>query len=257
MPLDLALLLPALAFVLLTILGLARPLRRPRFWPLARVARNLAFSLPGLLANRLLLFPIPLAVAAWAQRHGVGVLHLGALPVWLQVLASVLWLDYAYYWWHRAMHLWPVGWRFHRVHHADEDMDASTAARFHVGEIVLSIGFRVAVVVFSGVSPSTLVLYEVMFQLAALFHHSNWRLGERAEASLSQVLVTPRLHGIHHGSRWDEANSNWGTVFSCWDRLHRTHRDDVPQHELDIGAPDLSGESKLTLKELWLLPWRK
>ena len=237
--------------------GFSTPLRRQKYAQLPRVMRNLLFSLPAFVVMRLALIPIPYGAALWAQEHNFGVLHHLPLPLALQVLAGVVWADYAYYWWHIATHRVPLLWRFHLVHHADEDMDSSTAARFHFGELILSVVFRVAVVVIGGVPAIAVLIFEGAFEAAAQFHHSNWRLSLWFEATLSKCFITPRLHGIHHSVARDEMDSNWGTIFSLWDKIHRSRRDDIAQHEIKIGVPELPHEHDLSIGDLWMMPFRK
>ena len=160
-----------------------------------------------------------------------------ALPAAVQCGLAFLLMDLTFYYWHLANHKLAVLWRFHTVHHLDPDLDVSTALRFHPGEVLLSAGFRVLQVSLLGVSPLTCMLYEGVFQASTLFHHSNVRLPLRAERLLNLVLVTPRMHGIHHSVVAEETNANYATVFSWWDRLHRSMRLDVPQATLVIGVP--------------------
>ena len=249
--------LAAFAFLVFLYRGFAKPLRRQQYAQLPRVLRNLIFSLPAFLVMRLALVPIPYGAALWAQEHNFGVLHHLPIPFALQVLAGVIWADYAYYWWHIATHRVPLLWRFHLVHHADEDMDSSTAARFHFGELMLSVAFRVAFVTVAGMPAIAVLIFEGAFEIAAQFHHSNWRLPLWFEATLSKCFITPRLHGIHHSVKRDEMDSNWGTIFSLWDKIHRSRRDDIAQNEIVIGVPDLPHEHDLTIGELWLMPFRK
>ena len=253
-----ALLLPIAAVTLILLcLQALRPLRRAKHEPNARMARNILFALPAFFVNRVLLLPIPFAVCNWAQMQHFGLFNRFNWPLALQVLVGVLALDYAYYWWHIATHRVPLLWRFHRIHHADEDMDVTTATRFHWAELLVSVLFRSATVWLLGIAPIAFLLYEVLFEIAGQFHHSNWRLNLNTESKLSRLFITPRLHGIHHSVERDETDSNWGTVFSLWDKWHQTRRDDVPQNEIVIGAPDLRHERDLSVWQLWTLPFRK
>jgi sterol desaturase/sphingolipid hydroxylase (fatty acid hydroxylase superfamily) len=136
-------------------------------------------------------------------------------------------------------------------------MDASTAARFHFGELFASVPFRCLVVALLGLNVATILAFELIFELAALFHHSNWRLPRGFERTLSRFFVTPRLHGIHHGERLTQTNSNWGTIFSCWDALHRTFRMDVAQSALRLGAPGYNAPDSYTPAQLLKLPFTK
>jgi sterol desaturase/sphingolipid hydroxylase (fatty acid hydroxylase superfamily) len=165
-------------------------------------------------------------------------------------------MDYAYWWWHWAMHMVPVFWRFHNVHHTDLDLDVSTAARFHFGEMILSTGFLSLAVLLFGIGPIMLVVFFATFEAATLFHHSNWRLPIQVERFLNLILVTPRMHGIHHSIVQRETNSNWGTIFCWWDKLHRTLRRDVPQDAITIGVAAYREENELTLGKLFALPFR-
>ena len=185
-----------------------------------------------------------------------GLLHLLSLPSFVAPLVGFLLLDYFYYWWHVATHRAPFLWRFHSVHHTDLEMDVSTAARFHWGEILISVLLRVALVTLIGASPLTFLIYEIVFECATQFHHSNWRLHETVERGVNRILVTPRMHGTHHSVRREWLDSNWGTVFSWWDKLHGTHRTDAPD-DLKIGLPHHRDPRELTILELWKMPFRK
>ena len=105
----------------------------------------------------------------------------------------------------------------------------STAARFHFGEMIFSVGFLSVAVMVLGIAPIMLLVFFITFETATLFHHSNWRLPIGLERALNLIIVTPRMHGIHHSIVQRETNSNWGTIFCWWDKLHRSLRRDVPR----------------------------
>lgn len=243
-------------FVALLFLQWKYPLRRQHFSRLRRFVRNVVFSGPGFALARISLVPIPLIVAVWAAEQNFGVLHWLPLPHWVAIVIGILIMDYAYWWWHVGLHLVPFLWRFHNVHHSDLDMDVSTATRFHLGEVIFSVPFRVAVVAVFGIDFWTLVIFEVLFEAANLFEHSNWRLPITIERLLNHLLVTPRMHGIHHSIVLRETNSNWGTIFCWWDLLHRTLRRDIPQDAITIGVANYRDEGELTFGKLFLLPFR-
>jgi sterol desaturase/sphingolipid hydroxylase (fatty acid hydroxylase superfamily) len=233
-------------------------LRRQHFSGLRRIVRNLIVSIPSHAVLRWAALPVPLALAAWLQHQHFGLLNwVTTLPVWIRVAAGFLLMDYAYWWWHWANHMVPLFWRFHNVHHTDLDMDVSTASRFHFGEMVFSVGFLSLAVVIFGVGPITLLTFFIVFEAATLFHHSNWRLPIWLERILNRVIVTPRMHGIHHSIVERETNSNWGTIFSWWDKFHRTLRRDIPQDAITIGVPAYRDESELSFGRLWLLPFQR
>jgi sterol desaturase/sphingolipid hydroxylase (fatty acid hydroxylase superfamily) len=243
-------------FLALLLLQWRFPLRRQHFSMLHRLVRNFVLSLPGFAIVRLAMLPIPIAAAMWAEEKHIGLLNWFGLPLWAAVIATFLLMDYAYWWWHRANHMVPFFWRFHHVHHTDLDLDVSTAARFHFGEMFFSIGFLSVAVIVSGISPIMLVAFFISLEAATLFHHSNWRLPIEVERILNLILVTPRMHGIHHSIVQRETNSNWGTIFCCWDKLHRTLRRDVPQDAITIGVAAYREEQELTVGKLLAMPFR-
>src|SRR2546423_4012763 len=244
-------------FGLLLFLQWKWPLRRAHFSGLRRLVRNFLFSIPAFLLLRLALIPIPLALAYWAQGHGVGLLKWLRVPGIAAAVLAFLGMDWAYYWWHWANHRLPFFWRFHNVHHTDLDLDVTTAARFHFGEILLSIPFRLITVVLIGVPPLVYLGFEIVFESATMFHHSNWRLSLGLERILNHVIVTPRMHGIHHSIVERETDSNWGTIFCWWDKIHRSLRRDIPQAEITIGVAAFRDENELTVGKLLTLPFKQ
>src|SRR5438067_2464033 len=147
------------------------PLRRQHFSALRRLLRNCVFSIPGFALVRLAMLPIPLALAVWARDRHVGLLNWFEPSTWIAFIATFLLMDYAYWWWHWANHMVPLFWRFHNVHHTDLDLDVSTAARFHFGELLWSIGFLSLAVLVFGIRPLMLLVFFISFEAATLFHH--------------------------------------------------------------------------------------
>ncbi len=246
----------ACVFLILFLLQWRFPLRRQYFRVLHRLVRNFVLSIPGFAIVRVAMLPIPLAIAVWAKEEHVGLLNWLGVPFWMAISATFLLMDYAYWWWHRANHMIPLFWRFHNVHHTDLDLDVSTAARFHFGEMIFSIGFLSFAVVLFGITPGMLIFFFIVLEGATLFHHSNWRIPIKLERLLNLIVVTPRMHGIHHSIVQRETNSNWGTIFCWWDKLHRTLRRDVPQEALTIGVAAYREEQELTLGKLFAMPFR-
>jgi sterol desaturase/sphingolipid hydroxylase (fatty acid hydroxylase superfamily) len=250
---------PLIAILVLVLLFLQWhfPLRRQHFGLLRRLVRNYVVSIPGFVIVRFAMLPVPFAVAIWAQHRHLGLSNWLGLPAWIAAAVAFALMDYAYWWWHWANHMIPLFWRFHNVHHTDLDMDVTTAARFHFGEMLFSTGFLSLTLLVFGVAPLTFIVFFIAFEAATCFHHSNWRLPIRLERVLNLVIVTPRMHGIHHSIVQRETNSNWGTIFCWWDKLHGTLRRDVPQDDITIGVAAYRDECELTLGKLLALPFRK
>ena len=213
-----------------------RPLRQRTSAELPRLARNAAMGAACQVAIMTSEAPITRAIAQGNSQRRRGLQHaIGGLP---GRIAAFLLMDYTYYLWHVATHKVPFLWRFHRVHHVDPDLDMSTAVRFHAADMVISTPMRIMQVRLSGADPRTHDAWRAFFLASVLFHHSNLRLPRGLDRALSIVLTTPKMHGIHHSQRVDEMDSNWSSGISVWDRLHRTFRDDVPQHAITIGVDD-------------------
>jgi len=232
-----------------------RPLRRWTESPRRRNLRNLAVAALSAAAIQLTERPVTQRLTAVVESRRWGVVQRLGLPPWLEVTAAVVLLDYTLYVWHVLTHKVPVLWRFHEVHHADRDLSASTALRFHFVEMVLSVPWRAAQVVCIGAGPLSLSAWQITTLVAILFHHSNAALPIGLERRLCRVFMTPRLHGIHHSTVEDETNSNWSTIFSWPDYLHRTIRLDVPQQVIEIGAPTVQGDAARTLPDVITRPF--
>ena len=234
-----------------------RPLRRPSRELGGRLLVNLAFSAFALAAATLLVRPVVEASLGRNATQPLGLVHVVPLDSSLRAVLAFLLMDLSFYYWHLLNHRVPLLWRFHNVHHVDPDLDVSTALRFHFGELALSAGFRLVQILAIGISPWTYAAYELAFQGNTLFHHSNLRLPIRLERALNKLLVTPRMHGIHHSHVRDETNSNYGVVFPWWDRIHRTLGLNVPQSAITIGVPGYSRPEDNRLGNALWMPFRK
>ena len=244
-------------FALLFALERFFPLRKSTRSLIGRLLVNVAVSALAFLTAVTLVQPTAQWALHWSTNRPFGLVHLLNLPAWLELVVSFLLMDLGFYYWHLANHRVPFLWRFHNVHHTDPELDVSTAFRFHFGEIALSSAFSVIQISLIGVSPWAFAVYQLAFQSEVLFHHSNVRLPICFERFLSKMLVTPRMHGIHHSQVQRENNSNFGTVFPWWDRLHRTLGLNIPQSEIIVGIPGYSLPGDNTMPNTLLMPFRK
>jgi len=256
-PATLTLAVTATVFVVLFVLERFLPLRTRYSSLLPRVILNLIISAAAFAVAAILVRPAAMAALSWATQKPFGLIHLIALPPVFGFIASFLLMDLTFYWWHLANHRIGFLWRFHNVHHIDPDLDVSTGFRFHFGEVTMSAAFRVVQVLLIGISMPAFAVYELIFQANTLFHHSNLRLPIRLERILNRVLVTPRMHGIHHSQVRRETNSNYGVVFPWWDRVHRTLGLNIPQAEIAIGIAGYSQPDDNHLRNALLMPFRK
>lgn len=217
-----------------------------------RLKTNAAMAGTAALGLRLVLIPALVQTSVLVSKKNIGLLQHLKLPPFFRHLLTFLILDYGNYRWHKLNHSSPVLWKFHQVHHSDLDLDVSTALRFHIGEMLASVFYRAAWITGTGATPGTVLFYEVVFEAATGFHHSNLRLPEKADRTLSRLIVTPRMHGIHHSIVKEETDSNFCIIFSFWDRLHRTMKLDIPQEKINIGVPYIRHHQETP--ELLLMP---
>ena len=244
-------------YALMLVLERVAPLRREVESKPRRIGRNLVVAGTALAVAEILRLPLLIPVVEWTGRQKFGLLNAFAMPEAVRVVAAIVLLDYTLWWWHWLSHRVPFLWRFHLVHHVDRDLDASTAFRFHFGEHALSVFYRMAQVVIIGASPASLFIWQGILFASILFHHGNVRLPARLEAVLVRFVVTPRMHGIHHANRRELTNSNWSSMLSCWDMLHRTFVLDVPDRDIVIGVPAYDDPRDVTISRILLLPFRR
>ena len=222
-----------------------------------RILINTVISLPSFAALRLVFIPAMLWVAHQNESLRIGLNYMYRLPQWLEFVIAFVILDYTIYLWHILLHRLPILWRFHLVHHTDLDLDVTTAIRFHFGELFASLIFRGAAVLLVGASPALVLIYEVAFEAATQFHHSNWKLPFSLEKFLNKMFVTPRMHGIHHSAIKGEMDNNYSTIFSVWDRLHSTLKLNLHQRDLTIGVDSYQHAAELTPGFLLKLPFSR
>lgn len=245
--------LTGLWVVLLLGLGAWRTLRPASKLEPTRVLRN--FALGGIteVIQHWVAAPV-LAILAGALLE----IRPGLLPSewpWaVRALLGLLLLDGLLYFWHRLNHIIPFLWRFHRVHHSDPVMDASTAVRFHPGEFLLATATSTLQLWVVGFDPATYVLYDFCVMLAVPFHHANLRLPQGWDRAIQSLLITPELHAIHHSVRAEETNSNYGTIFSFWDRIFGTRKLRGPAADIEIGVLPAARQEGI---DLLISPFRR
>jgi len=246
-----------LAFLALLAFERLFPLRKPKSRFAARFVVNAVISALALTVALIVVKPVATGVLQSVTENRWGLAPIVSTSTVMQGIVAFLLMDLSFYYWHRANHAWPLLWRFHNAHHIDPDLDVTTAVRFHFVEIGYSAAFRAVQVAVIGGPPLAFIAYELIFQLNTLFQHSNVRLPMTWGRGLNFVLVTPRMHGIHHSKRFHETNANWSSVFSWWDRLHGTLRLDVPQASIDIGIAGYALASDNTVTAVLLMPFRE
>ncbi|MCC6428263.1 MAG: sterol desaturase family protein [Phycisphaerales bacterium] len=227
--------------------------RRPR-WEYA--ARNVMLGLLNRGA-RAVFFPGALVmVATTTERMDAGLLRMVSLSAWVETVLGIILLDLARYAWHVASHHWPLLWRFHAVHHHDDAVDSTTAFRFHIGDVMVGSFVTLAVVGSLGLRVEHVLVYELLLMPLSIFRHGNIRLPGRVDGLMSWLIVTPRMHWLHH-SRWiAETNSNYSPPFSLWDRVFGTFRVRSDAAGIRFGLDGYTDTDHTTLRGCLATPLR-
>ena len=254
----LRLLVFVLMFALLSVWELHAVARERDISLARRWFSNLGLGAAGTLVLRLAFPAGAFGAAVVASRQHSGLFNVLAVPGYVAFVASLMLLDLTIYAQHWLFHALPWLWRIHRVHHADPELDVSTALRFHPAESLLSMILKAAMAFALGLPPLAVLTFEITLNAAAMFNHADASLPRVVEAWLRRVLVTPDMHCIHHSTRKSEANSNFGFNLSCWDRLFGTYREPTRQSlgATPIGLPDAPPAAEhLRLATLLLMPF--
>lgn len=219
---------------------------------------NWSLALLDTVLLRLTVGALAVQTALWAQQRQWGVFAFLSLPVWANIVLSILVLDFAIYLQHVCSHRVPLLWRLHAVHHTDLDLDVTTGLRFHPVEILLSMLYKALWVFCLGAHPTAVLAFEVILNATAQFTHSNLALPVSVDRWLRFVLVTPDVHRIHHSVVPVETNANFGFAVPWWDRLCRTYRAQPLQAHttMPLGLAPYREATPLSLGKLFILPWQ-
>jgi len=220
----------------------------------SRWSANMGLTVVNMIAGTAANFVVPTIVmvqAINAESLGWGILPAIDAPWWLAALVTIVALDLTLYSFHVACHKVPWLWSFHRMHHLDLDVDATTAFRGHPFEVIASHVLKIGVVYALGGPALAVLAFEILINIFAMFSHANVRLSEGFDRVMRLFLVTPDVHRIHHSTYHAETDSNYGVVTPLWDRMFGTYRD-APrdgQTEMKLGLDEVRG------RETYNLPW--
>lgn len=230
------------------------PNRRHRF---SHAARNITIGAVNAIILAALFALLLVSLTAWSEAQNFGLLHWLNLPVFTSTFLAILILDGWMYLWHRANHRIPFLWRFHKVHHSDPEMDASTAVRFHTGEILIAAVLRLGIIALFGLTLWQVLLYDLLLVPVILFHHSNIRFPEKFDEPFRALFASPRMHRVHHSPERRETDSNYSSIFSFWDRLARSFRLCDNTLKIKYGLSEYSKTETEKLSVLAMMPFQE
>jgi len=221
----------------------------------AHLGANLALTFITFATNLFLNMGVVVTLAV-LHRLGFGVLNLFPQPAFVAVIAVVLTLDLAFYVAHVAMHKIPAFWNYHLVHHCDPVVDVTTTIRQHPGESVIRYAFMAAFAFVLGAGPAAFAVYRTWSALNGLLEHANIRIPVWLDGLLALVTTWPNMHKVHHSRTREETDTNYGNIFSFWDRIFSTFTS--PSRGIDIryGLDGFDDSTTQTTQGLLRLPFQ-
>lgn len=226
-------------------------------WQHAKV--NLFFTLTTIAINFVLAF-ILVKSSDYVHEKQIGLLYLIHLPLWVFMVLGILLLDLiGAYLVHFLQHQVRWMWQFHLVHHTDQEVDTTSANRHHPGESVFRFVFTTMAVFVSGTPIWLVMLYQSLSLVMSQFNHANIILPIWMEKSLSWLICTPNIHRVHHHYKQPYTDSNYGNIFSIWDRLFGTLKmaqQNLLVYGLDTHLHKKENEHVLTLLKMPFEPYR-
>lgn len=230
-----------------------RVLSRKKRW-----AGNIGLFLFDVLVVGLPLNGLIFAVLWWVQQDKIGLMNALPVPAAAQVVVGVLALDALMYFQHRLSHLQPLLWRLHRVHHADTEMDVTTANRVHPLESLWIAFLRVSLAVILGIPVLAVVTYLVALNIFSLFNHVNLHLPPMLDRLLRWIIVTPSMHETHHSAHVQDFDRNFSFVLSIWDRIFKTYKPNTHQvmGQIELGLEEFRRSDEARFMRLLTMPFR-
>ena len=218
---------------------------------------NAVFTLTTMVVNFSLAFLIVMA-ADWTTAMEIGVMHWVPGPLWLSVLLGVMVLDLISAWLiHLIEHKVAWMWKFHLIHHTDTHVDVTTALRHHPGESVFRAVFTILAIFVAGAPIAVVFIYQTFSALFSQFNHANFRIPRSLDKALSWVIVTPDMHKVHHHYQQPLTDTNYGNIFSLWDRIFRTFAQVRSTTDIVYGIDTHMDESEHNdVKNLMAIPFQ-
>lgn len=210
---------------------------------------NFVFTVIHLIIHTFLAILI-IKLSDWCLETKFGLVYWTNANVLVTILIGVLALDFSSWLVHLVMHKVPLLWRFHLIHHSDTNVDVTTGLRHHPGDSLLRGLFFLLLILISGAPMYSVMIYQTLVVLATAFTHANIRLPVKLDKALSYILISPNMHKVHHHWKQPYTDSNYGAVFSIWDRLLGTFMNlDIKEvrYGLDRYYPEEKDENVMEL----------
>lgn len=220
---------------------------------------NISMLILSSLCLRVIFPAAAVGAATWFETNNIGLFNLMNVPPVVAGILSFVILDFVIWLEHVASHKFSILWRIHRMHHADNGFDVTTALRFHPLEIVLSMLWKILIIAIIGAPAIAVLVFEVVLNGMAMFNHANIKLPQKLDRIIRPIFVTPDMHRVHHSSDHHETDSNYGFNFSFWDRIFSTYNDQprLGHNGMEIGLKQYRGPESSNFIWTLLLPFRR
>lgn len=192
--------------------------------PYKRWFINFSFVLINTLILRFLFPILAVSFAAICIKHNIGLFNYFDMNITFELILSFMFLDFGIWLQHLLFHHVPFLWRFHKIHHSDEEVDFTTGIRFHPIEIIISMIYKFILIAIIGPSIALVIIFEIILNASSIFNHGNIKIKDKYDLIFRKLIVTPNMHRIHHSVEEYETNSNFGFNFSFWDKIFGTYK---------------------------------
>lgn len=221
----------------------------PLFKRSAKTYKRWFTNFTFVILNTLVLrFFFPVLAASFAvicNQYNIGLFNYYDFPILLSMVISFLLLDLGIWIQHLLFHRSNFLWRFHKIHHSDEEVDFTTGIRFHPLEIIISMMYKLILLTIIGPSVVLVIIFEIILNASSIFNHGNIKIPKVLDSALRKLIVTPNMHRIHHSEKEKETNSNYGFNFSIWDKLFGTYRENSENGEnIIVGLTEFNNKNK-------------
>ena len=206
---------------------------------------NFTFVLLNTLALRFLFPVLAVSFAGICSQYNIGFLNYFNIPIWIALILAFLFLDLGIWLQHLLFHHISFLWRFHKIHHSDEEVDFTTGVRFHPLEIIISMIYKLILLAIIGPPVALVIIFEIVLNASSIFNHGNIKISKSFDIALRKLIVTPNMHRIHHSAEEKETNSNYGFNLSVWDKLFGTYNKRSKKRDnIIIGLKELNNKNK-------------
>ena len=231
--------------ILIFIIELIFPIFKRSAQTYKRWFTNFTFVILNTLVLRFFFPVLAASFAVICDQYNIGLFNYYNVSLLISMAASFLLLDLGIWIQHLLFHRSNFLWRFHKIHHSDEEVDFTTGVRFHPLEIIISMMYKLILLAIIGPSAVIVIIFEIVLNASSIFNHGNIKITNVFDIVLRKVIVTPNMHRIHHSENENETNSNYGFNFSIWDKLFGTYiENSIKGDNMIVGLTEFNNKKK-------------